>query len=213
MSFAISADHPSETVTLCERLAPRYDNLHRRWLAHGGGEAQAALEASVRAVMGSKERLLDVGCGTGALARRLVREGMDASQITLLDPSEEMLALCDDIPARKVNGRLESLPFDDGAFDIVACAWALETASDLLKAIAELSRVTRSGGALCLVFCDDVTATSPVTWLMRWAMKRRGLGKLLSPEHVRSILWRNHQFDVRIVPTNGLGTALIARKS
>jgi SAM-dependent methyltransferase len=45
-------------------------------------------------------------------------------------------------------GRLESLPFPDGAFDLVVCALALAHCPDLRAPIAELARVLRRGGRL-----------------------------------------------------------------
>ncbi|MEL6209040.1 MAG: methyltransferase domain-containing protein, partial [Pseudomonadota bacterium] len=111
MSLALS--HP-DAVSLYDRLAPRYDRLHRRWLKHAGGEAQVALEAAVRALASPTTNLLDAGCGTGAFARALIAEGVVSERVTLLDPSEEMLARCADIPANRMNGRLEALPFRDG---------------------------------------------------------------------------------------------------
>src|SRR6056297_2190782 len=73
MSNRMFAQTPiSDRVDQYERLAPRYDRLHHRWLRHAGGEAQAALEALVRALATPNSKLLDAGCGTGKLARTLI---------------------------------------------------------------------------------------------------------------------------------------------
>ena len=79
-------------ISVYNRLAPRYDKLHRRWLRFAGGEAQAALEAAVRVAISPDAAILDVGCGTGRFARALIDEGVLPEKITLLDPSTAMLA-------------------------------------------------------------------------------------------------------------------------
>ncbi len=68
-----------DAVDLYYKLAPRYDKLHHRWLRHAGGEAQAALEGLVRALATPNSRLLDAGCGTGNLARRLILQARFAT--------------------------------------------------------------------------------------------------------------------------------------
>jgi ubiquinone/menaquinone biosynthesis C-methylase UbiE len=203
---------PRDLVSLYDRLAPDYDRLHRRWLRYAGGEAQAALEALVRAIATSDTELLDAGCGTGASARALIAEGMSPSGMTLLDPSDAMLARCADIPAAKVKGRLESLPFDDEKFDIVTCAWALETVPHPNLALKELCRVVRRGGVLCLTFCADMPARGLADGLMRHALMWRGTGQFLSLEHVVRTIVSSGEFEVRSVPSSGPAATLFARR-
>lgn len=208
----LSAGSHRYVVDLYDRLAPRYDRQHRRWLKHAGGEAQVALEATVRALCSSDTNLLDAGCGTGAFARALISEGISLARMTLLDPSGAMLARCADLPARQIKGRLEKLPFKNGEFDIVTCAWALETVSDPDLAIAELCRVVRSGGLLCLVFCANTPAQALAAWLMRQAIVWRGSGQFLSREHVIKTVKQSGRFEVRLVPSKGPAAALLARR-
>ncbi len=112
-----------------DRLAPLDDRLHRRSLRHAGGEAQVALEAAVRAVTTPATNLLDAGCGTGVFARTLIADGVSPAHVTLLDPSDAMLSRSSGLRAHRVRGRLKALPFTDGKFDTVTCAWALERRS------------------------------------------------------------------------------------
>ena len=197
---------------LYDRLAPDYDRLHRRWLRHAGGEAQVALEATVRALAMPDTNLLDVGCGTGAFARALIAEGISPARVTLLDPSDAMLARCADIPAQQVRGRLETLPFEDGEFNIVTCAWALETVPHPEGALRELCRVVRPGGVLCLAFCAKAPAREPAAWLMRQAIMWRGTGRFLSREHVIQAIRRSGEFEVRPIPSGGPAAAVLARR-
>lgn len=196
-----------------DRLAPRYDRLHHRWLRHAGGEAQAALEALVRALAGPDTALLDAGCGTGNLARTLIAEGLPLLALTLLDPSEAMLARCADIPVPKIMGRLEALPFGDRSFDIVTCVWALETVPNPDVALAELCRVVRPGGVLCLVFCADMPARGLTDSLMRQALLYRGTGQLLSRKHVIETIESIAGFSVCAIPSNGPAATLLAKRT
>lgn len=199
-------------VDLYDRIAPRYDRLHRRWLRHAGGEAQAALEAVVRALATPQTRLLDAGCGTGAFARALLAEGVMPAKVTLLDPSGEMLARCADLPARRVQARLEALPFHDGAFDIVTCAWALETTPEPTVALRELRRVTRPGGSICLAFCAQEPAADAAGWLMRRAVQWRGSGRFLARDKVIADMRAAGDLDVRPLPIRGPAAALLVRR-
>lgn len=207
----LTTSHP-DLAGYYDRLAPDYDRLHRRWLKHAGGEAQAALEATVRAVATSDMELLDAGCGTGAFARRLLAEHQVRPHVTLLDPSDAMLARCADIPAERVQGRLEQLPFKSSSFDIVVCAWALETATCTERALCELCRMVRPGGIVCLAFCAEKPALGPGHRAMQLALSLRGSGRFLRLNVIDKILKKRGDFDVRTLPCNGPATALIARR-
>lgn len=196
-----------------ERLAPRYDRLHHRWLRHAGGEAQAALEALVRALATPNSKLLDAGCGTGKMARTLISEGMPPHLITLLDPSAAMLARCADISVPKMQGRLEALPFDDDAFDLVTCVWALETVSNPFLALTELCRVVRPGGALCLAFCADEPARGLFDCLMRQTLLFRGTGRFLSRSRLMQAIEGFNGFEVRAIPSHGPASTVLARRA
>ena len=207
------AAHQGDMVGLYDRLANDYDKLHRRWLRHAGGEAQAALEAVVRAVAGPGSTLLDAGCGTGALARTLIAEGMAPERITVLDPSQAMLDRCADLAVYRIRAGLQAIPSQDAGFDVVTCAWALETVPEPDTALAELCRVVRRGGVLCLVFCADTPAVRWSDWLMRRALTMRGTGRFLNTRVVIDTIERIPGFRVRLLPCHGPVAALIARRS
>lgn len=201
---------PCDLVRLYDRLAPRYDHLHRRWLRYAGQGAQTALEASVRSLAAPGHRLLDAGCGTGAFARRLQAETLPQMALTLLDPSPHMLSFCADIDAERHLGRLEAMPFPDSRFDLVTCAWALETVPDVDQALREMCRVLRPGGALCLVFCADRQDVTFREKTMTLALSRRGSGRFLSPPAVARTLADRRDMRVRFLPCSGPATALVA---
>lgn len=97
-------------------------------------------------------RALDVGAGTGALARRFVELG---AEVTALDPSAAMLAEARRLEPRLVCavGRAEALPFPAGAFDLVSAGtcwhWFRRD-----EAACEARRVLRPGGRLLIAHLD-----------------------------------------------------------
>lgn len=202
-----------DMVSTYDRLSRSYDTLHRRWLRYAGGEAQSALEATVRASMTVRTTLLDAGCGTGAFARRLLAEGARADQLSLLDPSRGMLRRCDDIPCIKVHGRLEALPFADDAFDILTCAWALETVPNVRLAVQEMCRVLRPGGILALAFCAQRPCRGALDRMMTASLERRGTGRFLRVDDVADAIRLNGEITVRLVPLVGPVAMLVARKA
>lgn len=203
--------------TVYDKLAPIYDRLHRRWLHRrwlhrAGAEAQAALEASVRAVANETSTLLDAGCGTGAFARKLISEGTPPEMVTLLDRSEQMLSQCNDIHAQKILGRLEALPFGNFAFDIVTCAWFLETVSNIPLALSELLRVTAQNGTLLLVFCTEKPGETLTHSVLRWRVESRRTGRFLSAQEVTERIRTRGDFEVRPVPVRGPSSMLIVKR-
>jgi SAM-dependent methyltransferase len=93
--------------------------------------------------------VLEVGCGPGEASERIARElGAD---VVAVDSSERMVDLARerDVDARV--GDVQTLPFEDGAFDCALAAWVLFHVADLDRALAELARVLRPGGRLVAV--------------------------------------------------------------
>ena len=91
---------------------------------------------------------LDVGCGTGALARRLAAAGYE---MTGIDPSDGMLdVLRRQAPEiRAVHGSGTALPFADDSFDVVltvAVMHHIADPNDVKRTLSEMVRVVRSGG-------------------------------------------------------------------
>src|SRR5262245_10294831 len=91
--------------------------------------------------------VLDVGCGTGVLARaaaeRAGRGGGSGGRVVGLDPNEQMLAVARRKPTAITwqSGRAEALPFDNASFDAVVSQFALMFFESRPTAIAEMLRV------------------------------------------------------------------------
>jgi SAM-dependent methyltransferase len=98
------------------------------------------------------ERLLDVGTGTGALARVALRRVSPGGSVVGVDPNDGMLAVARRLaPALDVRrGVAERLPVDDDEIDCLACQFALMFFEDAARAIAEMARVVRPGGRVAV---------------------------------------------------------------
>lgn len=92
-------------------------------------------------------RLLDVGCGAGLALRFAADRGAD---VTGLDAAPGMLAYARRrVPGAKiVQGEIQSLPFDDNAFDAVTGFNSFQYAADPGAALREAKRVTAPGGRI-----------------------------------------------------------------
>lgn len=114
-----------------------------------------------RLPLAAASRVLDVGCGTGELLRR-VRANVPDAVLAGLDPVPEML----DVAREKLSGRddlrvgyADRLPWNAGTFDVVVSCNMFHYISHPVAALREMARVLRPGGALVLTdWCDDYIA-------------------------------------------------------
>jgi demethylmenaquinone methyltransferase/2-methoxy-6-polyprenyl-1,4-benzoquinol methylase len=151
------ADKAGLVRQVFDSVADRYDlmndlmsvGIHRLW--------KDAMMDWLRPAPG--RRLLDVGGGTGDIARRYRRRG--GGPVIALDINEAMLRRGRDrtLDAGMVEGiawlvgDAERLPIAAGSVDVVATAFCLRNVTDPARAVAEARRVLRPGGRfLCLEF-------------------------------------------------------------
>jgi ubiquinone/menaquinone biosynthesis C-methylase UbiE len=119
----------------------------RRRAAFATSTGPSAVDAVFDAVAEAKpQRVLEVGCGPGDMAERIVRE--TGARLVAVDISPRMVELtC----ARGIDARVgdvQELPFGDGSFDCAVAAWMLYHVPDLDRGLAELARVLGHGGRL-----------------------------------------------------------------
>ncbi|MCC6614975.1 MAG: methyltransferase domain-containing protein [Anaerolineae bacterium] len=115
------------------------------------------------------QRVLDIACGTGILARSAAeRVGLRGSVVGL-DVNDGMLAVAaakaSHIEWRK--GRAEALPFDDGAFDAVVSQFGLMFFDDREQAIREMLRALRPGGHLAVAVWGALDQTPGYAAMVR----------------------------------------------
>ena len=111
--------------------------------------------------------ILDIGCGTGKLAHRLVTHHRDA-RVFGIDLSESMIQAGRHRIATQSRVHLtvadsEHLPFADNTFDYVTCSNSFHHYPNQLSALKEMFRVLRSGGTL---FLTDGYRDNPWGWLI-----------------------------------------------
>lgn len=104
----------------------------------------------------SDDRVLDVGCGTGIVARRVADRVGGAGTVVGLDINEKMLEVAETTAAESRlevewrHGDATDLPFSDGTFDVVLCQQALQFVTEPPTAFQEMHRVLSPGGRIAV---------------------------------------------------------------
>ena len=156
-----------------------------KWRASDVGHVTEELELSLVSELLGKvrdKRILDVGCGDGALLARLVQQGavavgMDASPAMIQAAQQREYADGPDIGF--VVGDARRMPFCDGTFDLVSAVTILCFVADPAVVFAEVHRVLKPGGRFVI---------GELGRLSTWALQRRVRAWLGSP------LWRQGHF-------------------
>ncbi|WP_119065163.1 class I SAM-dependent methyltransferase [Aggregatilinea lenta] len=107
------------------------------------------------------QRVLDVACGTGVLAREAADRVGPGGSVVGLDVNEGMLAVAE-AKAPQIewwHGQAEALPFDDASFDAVVSQFGLMFFEDRVQAIREMLRVLKPGGTLAIAVWDTLDNT------------------------------------------------------
>ncbi|PMC76783.1 class I SAM-dependent methyltransferase [Brachybacterium sp. UMB0905] len=92
--------------------------------------------------------LLDAGCGTGTLGARAESRGRT---VTAFDAEASMIGIARDrLRGPAIQAALPELPMIDGAFDAVAANFVINHVGRPADSVAELARVTRSGGLIAM---------------------------------------------------------------
>jgi SAM-dependent methyltransferase len=129
----------------------------------------AGLTIAVRSRARAGSRVLDLGCGTGELARALTVAGL---RVAGCDISPRMLRHARDRGGCAGWVRLEPdwqrLPFASAAFDVVVAASVLEYVGEPAAVLRECARVVRPGGVVLYTVPD---LRRPVRWA-EWCAQR-----------------------------------------
>lgn len=156
--------------TLFAAAAPHYDwicgamslgsgQFYRRWSLR-----QAGLRPGMR--------LLDVGTGTGLVARAAIQVVGAARDVIGLDPNRGMLTLARArVAGALLQGRAEALPFPGDRFDMVAMGYALRHVADLGVVFREYLRVLRPGGRLLMLEISRPRSRAAL-WAIRVYLER-----------------------------------------
>jgi ubiquinone/menaquinone biosynthesis C-methylase UbiE len=123
------------------------------------------------------QRAIDVGCGPGALTGVLV-DRLGADHVAGVDPSPPFVESCRQrFPGVDVQvGTAESLPHDDGSFDLAAACLVVHFMSDPVAGVTEMKRVTRPGGWVAATVWDLAGSRAPMAPLWKAVAE-------VAPEH------------------------------
>lgn len=147
-----------------DRVAPEYDRL---WTCSAVGHLQReAVWRHIGALFEPGQTVLDLGCGTGEDALRLMEDGL---RVRAIDASGEMVRIARD---RGVDAQIRAIDDCgqlDGSFDAVLSNFgALNCVEDIESLHQSLARLVRPGGimAICVIgqFC---------AWETAWALLHR----------------------------------------
>jgi ubiquinone/menaquinone biosynthesis C-methylase UbiE len=165
-----------------ERIKEFDPDWERRFL----GEPLARTVGSL-----ANPRVLDVGAGTGRVARTFLPVARLDAQVLCFEPSRRMMrvgrSLFRDARAQWLRGWSKSLPFAEGAFDTVTCLEVLEFTPNPPAALGELVRVLRPGG--WLVITNRIGWRAPLI-----------LGRTYSKTRFTNLLRQAGLKDVQIYP-------------
>jgi SAM-dependent methyltransferase len=110
------------------------------------------------------QRVLDVGCGPGALTVELVRR-VGAAAVSAVDPSEPFVAAArerhPEVGVERASA--EELPFPDDAFDAALAQLVVHFMADPSAGVAEMRRVTRRGGVVVACVWDHAGGQGPLS--------------------------------------------------
>ena len=153
-----------------DHIAPSYDrlnhvlsmNVDKLWRRHALKEI----------VDGSAQRILDVACGTGDSTISIAKAAGEGSTVTGVDISEGMMALVEGKAQKAgVAERIglevadgEALPYGDGTFDRVTCAFGIRNFEHKEKGLEEFRRVLKPGGRAVIL-----ELSLPQDRVARWA--------------------------------------------
>lgn len=145
LARAAWGSHVDDLARFRERAAfltdAEYEDLYRKHprVQDETDNSEACVGAIIADVLGPS--VCDIGCGTGALLRRIKAARPDLTRLTGVD-----FSTAPDLADPGIDyhaSRIENLPFADGAFDTVICTHVIEHILDYRTAIAELRRVAR----------------------------------------------------------------------
>ena len=116
------------------------------------------------AAVAAGQRVLDVGCGPGALTAELVRR-VGPAAVSAVDPSEPFVAAAQErhpgVSVRRAAA--EQLPFGDQAFDAALAQLVVHFMADPVVGLSEMARVTRRDGVVAACVWDHAGGQGPLS--------------------------------------------------
>jgi demethylmenaquinone methyltransferase / 2-methoxy-6-polyprenyl-1,4-benzoquinol methylase len=148
-------------------------------------------QALQRAGLQPGAQVLDVGIGTGLVAREALALIGPLGQLTGVDPSPGMMSQVQMPGIQLLEGRAEALPCADASSDFLSMGYALRHIGEVDSAFAEFHRVLRPGGRLVIL---EITRPSSRLGMMALRLYMRVFVPLVAAVFARgkdtAQLWR-----------------------
>jgi ubiquinone/menaquinone biosynthesis C-methylase UbiE len=125
---------------------------YQRYFVPAIGAPVAAVLIDAAAIKDG-ERVLDVACGTGVLARLAAERAGPAATVVGVDVNPGMLAVARRVGPDSIEWReasAEAMPLSDLTFDVVLCGMGLQFMGNRAAALAEMRRVLAHGGRVAI---------------------------------------------------------------
>lgn len=160
------------------------DERHAQFVRQAGWTQGIRNQLYRRAGLLRAERVLDVGCGTGAITAELCRRTRGEALGVDIDPEMVAYAQQHDPDTRYEQGDALDLPYPAQHFDIVTCHFLLLWVTDPLRAVREMARVTRREGSVLI--CAEPDYGGRIDWpelpIREWqvdGLRRQGANPLV----------------------------------
>jgi SAM-dependent methyltransferase len=187
---------------------------HQRFCQQARWTYQARAYLFRRAGVNDATRLLDVGCGTGAIIQELENTS-EAPAIFGLDIDQDNLAYAQGATRTPhlLQADAHAMPYPAANFDVTCCHFLLLWVSDPRQALAEMQRVTRSGGAVLALAEPDyggrIDHPAELAQLGAWqieALRTQGADPLTGRK-LRTLFQESGLIDIEIGVLGGLWDA------
>ena len=157
------------------------------------------------------DRVLDLACGTGVVARLVAQRLAGQGRVIGLDLNPAMIEVAREMAAREAAdiewhvGSADQLPFPDESFDLVLSQQGLQFFPDRVAALREVHRVLAPGGRVGTTTWTEI-ANNPLSQIMSEVMRRRtGLTAMEMPfalgnrDELRAVFTGAGFVDIEIV--------------
>lgn len=190
------------------QLFDTWPELYEKWFQTPIGQLVQTLETELILNLSAPRQgdfILDAGCGTGLFTRFMISQG---ARVVGLDVSLPMLVAAKHRLPRTtfmpLLADIQALPFADNRFDKTISITTIEFVQNGIKAVSELMRVTRPGGAV-------VVAT--LNRLSPWAARRRKEAMEKPDSIFRHAIFRSPAELLALAPITGeVRTAIFFNK-
>ena len=140
-----------------QKIASNFSDAADSYDSYAGLQREVAAEVflKIRDYINQDDRILDLGCGTGYLAKFINTEIKNPGEITQIDIAPKMVEKAAKVKNTKtIVADMERLPLDYDQYDVVLSSLASQWC-DLTKILREIKRVKKTGGLISLSTLGD----------------------------------------------------------